>query len=99
MGTAEVLAVEAAVLAEAVSPGAYVAETVGTRRCRVISGSVALAEYQKECLASVHAFLALGMLLPLSRFLSPLGNLHAQFLQARVGLRLANATHSDEGCQ
>ena len=49
----------AVVLAEAVSPGAYVTGILGAGRCRVIPGSVALAECPTEYLASVHATLAL----------------------------------------
>lgn len=58
MGSAEVLAVAAAVLAGAASPGVSVVEIVGAGRCRVIPGAVALAECPTEYLASVHACLA-----------------------------------------
>ena len=63
----------AVVLAEGVSPEASVAEILGAGRCRLIPGSVALAEYQKECLANVHAFPALACCYLYFDFFRPLG--------------------------
>ena len=64
MGSAEVLALAAVVLAEAVFPGASVVGIVGAGRCQAIPGSAALAEYPREFLASVHAILGYACFRP-----------------------------------
>lgn len=72
MGSAEVLAVAAVVLAEAVSPGVSAVGIVGAGRCQVVHRSVALAECPAEYPASAHAILGYAChLYPV--FFRPLG--------------------------